>query len=173
MQKEQTKPLLVNIMTGVIVVGILAAGYFAFTNRDQTQPTATPTSTPTSVSEIASRTALVGIEIEATVKDLSDLNHAVASSAIIFSTPAFQNLQDFSVGVASESVGRPNPFVWSDWKVSLKILENKAVNSTEVSAPTQGVSASPQTENVACRGRSDKENDGQGHLVLLQPPILG
>lgn len=132
MQNEQTKSLLVNIITGVVVIGVLTAGYFVFTGQSQVPAV---TSAITSVGQVASETASIGNEIESTVRDLEDLQNAVASSAILFSTPAFQNLQDFTAAVPFESIGRTNPFLVTNWKQKMIALEKTA---------TAGLSVAPK-----------------------------
>lgn len=145
MQNEQTKSLLVNVMTGVVIIGVLAAGYFVFTNQTQTTG---GSSAPTSVSEIASETATIGTQIESTVSDLEDLTRAIASSTIIFSTPAFQNLQDFSVIVPSETVGRDNPFIPTDWKLKMSAPTNTA------GLPVQTRNSAASSVNVQAQTKS-------------------
>lgn len=142
MQQEQIKTLLVNIMTGVVIVGLLYAGYSVFTKGGESTATTTTTTTDLSVAKIAEETAFVGVEIDRTVANLKDLDRAVASSKVIFDLPAFQNLQDFSVAIPEEPLGRTNPFVPTEWKLKMKALEEPASKSTTPSsggvAPASG-----------------------------------
>lgn len=132
-----------NILTAVVVIGVLTAGYFVFINKQ------TPVANvDTSVAQIAEETASIGTEIDSTVRDLKDLERAVASSKVIFDLPAFQNLQDFSVAVPTEAVGRTNPFVPTAWKLKMKALEaadaKRAGTSGATSqSSTQSASATP------------------------------
>lgn len=114
MQKEQTKKLIMDIVTGAIIVGVLVGAYFVFRKKD-----ATPVAT-VSASETADQVVAVGTQVASTIRDLKDLNRSVEKFAAVFSTPAFTGLQDFSATVAPEAVGRPNPFLPTDWKLRQK-----------------------------------------------------
>ena len=105
MQKEQIKTILINTLTFTVVMGIFGAGYYIYFRG----PT-TVIIQATSVAKIAEETALIGTEIDYTVRDLGELSSAIANSAIIFELPAFKNLQDLSTQVPAEPVGRTNPF---------------------------------------------------------------
>lgn len=137
MQKGQTKSLLVNILTAVILAGVLIVGYFVFVKKD-----AAVTSSVASIAKIAEETASIGTEIDYTVKNLGDLERAVASSKIIFDLPAFKNLQDFTVVVQGETTGRPNPFIPPAWKLKMKALEEVAAKSATSQSNTQSASVS-------------------------------
>lgn len=155
MQQEQIKSLLVNIMTAVVVIGVLVAGYFVFIKKD-TAITSSVTSI-TSVARIAEETASIGAEIDYTVKDLKDLTRAVASSTVIFDLPEFQKLQDFSVTVPAETVGRDNPFIPTAWKLKMKALEE---------AIGKGVASEPSAQSAPVSGT-------QSNATQTPPSLLG
>lgn len=136
MQQEQIKTLLVNILTFAIVIGVLVAGYIVFTKKDTST-----TGSVTSVAKIAEETASIGAEIDSTVKDLRDLSRAVASSTIIFDLPEFQNLENFSVTIQPEPIGRMNPFVPTVWKLKMKASE-EAIKRGASTAITQSATVS-------------------------------
>lgn len=128
MQQEQIKALLVNIFTGAVIVGVFVAGYFVIFKKDTDVVTSVA-----SVARIAEQTASIGVEIDATVKDLRELTGAVSRSKVFFDLPAFSNLENFTVAVPKEEVGRDNPFVPTVWKLKMKALEAEAGRSV----PTQ------------------------------------
>lgn len=125
-------------MTVAVVAGFLYAGYTVFLKSNEPSSTAVP---ELSVAKIAEETAVVGVEIDRTVRNLKDLEHAVASSKLIFDLPAFQNLQDFSVAIPEESLGRTNPFVPTAWKLKMKALEEVVSKP----APSSSSGASPSS----------------------------
>lgn len=146
MKNEQTKSLIVNIVTFIVVVGVLAAGYFVFIKKSDVSSS---TNAAVSVNAIASETAMIGNEIESTVKDLQDLKSAVESSAIIFSSPAFQNLENFTVPIPEGAVGgRTNPFILTDWKIKFKALEGASVSTTNTVKAAAPQTASPTTPSA-------------------------
>lgn len=140
MQQEQIKTLLVNILTGGIILGVFVAGYFVFIKKDTAV-----TSSVTSVARIAEKTASIGTEIDYTVRDLKDLARAVASSTVIFDLPEFQNLENFSIDIPAETVGRDNPFVPTVWKLKMRALEESVNKSTASQSSTQSASVSQTT----------------------------
>lgn len=138
MQKEQIKALIVNIFTGVVVVGVFVAGYFVFFKKDS--EIVTPT---ISVARVAEQTAFISVEIDATVNDLRELSNAVAKSKVFFDLPAFSNLENFSVTVPKEEIGRENPFLPTAWKLKMKdldstIAKNNTTQQITQSAPVSG-----------------------------------
>lgn len=145
MQNEQKKSLTVNIITGALVVGVMVVGYFMFTNQVQSPIS---TNQPTLVGKIASETVLIGSDIESTVKDLENLKRAVEGATIIFSTPAFQNLQDYSVAIPPQPVGRPNPFVLTSWKQKIKELEKAPATQSSSKSQTPSSSVLPNGSSV-------------------------
>jgi len=118
MSREKIKTLLVNIATAAIAVGLITIGYFVFLKKD-----VPAVDTAATVAEIVEDTTTIAAEIDDAVRDLGDLEHAVVSSTMIFDLPAFKNLQDFSVVIQAEAVGRPNPFIPTLWKLKMKTLE--------------------------------------------------
>lgn len=144
MKKEQTKSLILNIITGSVVVGLFVTGYFVFVKKEPVVDT-----TVASVVDIAQQTTVIVSQIDSTIKELGELESAVESSTAIFEDAAFKNLQDYSVKIPEETIGRDNPFVPTAWKVKLKALET-VVNSGSQSAVVSGASqASSQTASVA------------------------
>lgn len=146
MQQEQIKTLLVNVLTAAVVGGVLAVGYFVFIKKD-TAVTSTGASAP-SVATIAEETTFIGAEIDSSVQDLKGLERAVASSTVIFDLPAFKNLQDFSVAIPAEAIGRPNPFIPAAWKLKLKTLEETIKSSVAGAGGNAPSQASQQSATV-------------------------
>ena len=136
MKPEQTKTLIVNILTAAVVIGVIVAAYFVFIKKD-VPVISTVTSSVSSVAQIAEETALMGSQIDTTVSDLNELAKAVESSNIIFELPAFKNLRDFSVAIPGESVGRDNPFVPTVWKINM---------TSNLSASTGADTVTPQEQ---------------------------
>ncbi|MBI5077831.1 MAG: hypothetical protein HZB11_00475 [Candidatus Yonathbacteria bacterium] len=137
MKNEQIKSLLINILTVAVPVGVLIVGYFIFVKKD----TATVSSVA-SIAKIAEETVSIGTQIDYTVKDLGDLERAVADSKIIFDLPAFKNLQDFTVAVPIEAVGRSNPFIPTAWKLKMRAIEETAAKSATSQSGAQSASVS-------------------------------
>jgi uncharacterized membrane protein YeiB len=117
MQKEQNKKIIIDVVTGIVILGVLVVGYFAFR---KTSPTTTIPDIVVPSTETADQVVTVGMQVSGTVKDLKDLNNSVQQFAAVFGTQAFSNLQDFSAQVPPEPVGRANPFLPTDWKLSQK-----------------------------------------------------
>lgn len=141
MQQEQIKKIIINGLAILVIAGVIITGYFAFTNGS------TPdTILEVSVGRVAEETRFIGTEIDKTVKDLEGLDSALDSSVAIFSLPAFRSLQDFSVSIPEEPVGRDNPFVPTLWKAQMKVLEESnqksSVSSGSISSPRAGQSTS-------------------------------
>lgn len=134
MKEDQSKSPVMNIVTGIVVVGLLVAGYFILFKKD------TATISPTSVALVAQKTSSLGVDIDSTIQSLKNLSRAVENATIIFDLPAFRNLQDFSVPVTTDGIGRINPFTPADWKIKL----NEAEGGTEsVSKPGPAVIVTP------------------------------
>lgn len=104
-----------DITTGVVIIGVLVGAYFAFRTNDVAIPSIVVPST-----ETADAVVLVGAQVASTARDLRDLNRAVEKFSDVFATPAFASLQDFTISVDPEAVGRTNPFVPTDWKLIQK-----------------------------------------------------
>jgi hypothetical protein len=115
MQKQQTKKIIMDVITGVIVAGVFVVGYFAFKKND-----VAPADILTLPTDIADQVVAVGSKVDGTIRDLKDLNRSVEKFSAVFKTPAFTSLQDFSATIAPETIGRPNPFLPTDWKLMQK-----------------------------------------------------
>ena len=135
MQQEQIKTLIVNIFTGAVVVGVFVVGYFVLFKKETEVVTSIQ-----SVARIAEQTASIGVEIDATVKDLTELSDAISRSKVFFEWPAFSNLENFTVTVPSEEIGRVNPFLPTVWKLKMKALEEAASKSATQQRATQSAS---------------------------------
>ena len=103
-----------NIGTGIVILGIIFAGYWFFIKKQ-----GGAISDAGTVAKVAEQTIVEGTNLARTIKELNDLNKAVLSSIGIFNTQAFRDLQDFSIQVPEEPVGRNNPFVPTIWKAKL------------------------------------------------------
>lgn len=154
MEQDKTKNLLINILTAAVVVGVAVAGYFVFMKTDTTSITGVA-APATSVAVVAEETTAIGNEIDSTVRNLGDLERAVASSKVIFDLPAFKNLEDFSVEIPGDTVGRVNPFVPTVWKIKMKALEASLLKkSSSASAPASSQSASALDTTTATSSAS-------------------
>lgn len=123
MQKGKTKKILIDIITGAVVIGVIVVGYFAFKSN---QPVISDGIIGGPSAGIADQVVVVGAQVAGTVRDLSDLRQAVEQSVTVFNLPAFSSLQDFSAQVTPEPVGRPNPFLPTDWKLRQQLsVSNK------------------------------------------------
>ena len=150
MQQEQTKTIIVNILTALVVIVFVVVAYFVFIRKEVPIISSVVSSVQT-VAQVAEETALIGSEIDTTVSDLGDLAAAVESSNVIFELPAFKNLKDFSIVVSEEPVGRTNPFVPTVWKINMENLTTGAGTSLSssvdsgtavslpVSSPSSGI----------------------------------
>lgn len=162
MQQEQLKTLLVNIITGVVILAVLAAGYFVFVKKEGAT-TQSDTGAPL-VKTDAQTTVLVGLEISRTVKVLEELNQSVIDSKKFFDRPEFNNLKDFSVVVPRGEVGRENPFAPTAWKLKIKALEESA---SKASAKGQGGQEASIIRQIQEQLPTDEETD------IIQTPAEG
>lgn len=143
MQQEQTKTLLVNIITGIVIMAVLAVGYSVFPkNESIVSDVAASSSTET----VAQTTALIGAKIEDTVASLKKLHSAVEDSTAVFKLPAFNNLIDFSVGIPNQNIKRENPFVPTEWKLKMNALEDAMRKSIARGTSGQTDLVIPQSE---------------------------
>lgn len=128
MQTEQTKTLVINVVTGLIVVGVLYAGYRAFFAQPASDSGTTTATAPVSI-DVTTETVIIGAQISNTLRELENLKKSVADSTAFFTLNAFKNLSDSSVEVPSEIVGRSNPFEQTVWKMRLRALEDAALKN--------------------------------------------
>lgn len=112
MQKEQIKKILIDLITASVVVAVLVIGYYVFFKKNTVSQVVVGSST-----EVADQVVLVGSQIANTARSLRDLRSSVEKTSAVLSTPAFTSLQDFSVEVSPEPIGRANPFLPTDWKI--------------------------------------------------------
>lgn len=112
--KSPQKTLIMNIGTWIIVLGVLALGYWMFARKQGSAPLEV-----NDTANITKQTIVEGTDLARTIRDLSDLNRAILSSVGIFNMQSFRELKDFSVDVPKESVGRDNPFLPTEWKIRL------------------------------------------------------
>lgn len=126
-----------NIATGVVVIGVIATGYFVFFKKDATVSTTVTTSLVG-----AQETVIVGAQVSGTLRELEDLKRAVKDSAEVFRSAAFQSLTNFSVAVPEEPLGRDNPFELTAWKARQKALEETASKRGSSSQSSQSASVS-------------------------------
>lgn len=129
-----------NIATGVFVIAVIATGYFVFFKKE-TAPIAPTTGASTALG--VAQTIAVSTDIARTKTELSELKKTVTDSIEVFSSREFRSLQDFTVGVPEEPIGRPNPFVPTDWKIKIKAAEAAA---SKKSGSTGGSSAPAPVE---------------------------
>lgn len=179
MQQEQIKTLLVNGATGLVVVGVLVAGYLVFVKKE---PELVVSSVTISPEEVAVQTGSIGADIERAVRDLEDLNRAVQDSATVFGMATFKRLKDLSVRVSAEAVGRENPFVPAEWKVKMKVFEEatgkqvvQKVSSQTVSkkqAETQSQPALAQPQPIPDTPQAPSDTPQTLPAVPQTPPLI-
>ncbi|OHA84421.1 MAG: hypothetical protein A2937_01655 [Candidatus Yonathbacteria bacterium RIFCSPLOWO2_01_FULL_47_33b] len=145
----QTKKMMMNVATGALVLGVIAGGYFAFVGKKMDTTTSGATvSTPGIAQTIA-----ISTDISRTKTELSELKKAVAASVEVFTSTEFRSLQDFTVQVYEEPVGRDNPFMITDWKTKMKDEEAAASRRSSSGAS----SVTPSTPEVVVP-KSTQEN---------------
>lgn len=145
MSQEQTKNLLINIVTVLVIVGILVEGYFVFKGKQVVGPGETAVAPS---AENATEIVVIGSEIARTVTDLQDLKRSVEGSATVFSMPEFKNLQDFSTSIPSEVVGRTNPFITTDWKLKTMALEEAVKGGASATSATSQPQSTPVSSGI-------------------------
>ena len=138
MREDKTKSIIVNIVTALMIAGVLGVGYWVFFKKDS--------GVAQDITALSSDTAVevvdIGSEVDRTVSDLEALKEAVATSKAIFTTSSFKDLQNFSVTVPSESIRRENPFIPTAWKIRMQALETAISKGGQSSAATQAAEAS-------------------------------
>jgi len=150
MKKEQINNILINIATVAIGLGVLIFGYFSFVSKDKVV-----TDSVAIVAEIAENTTSVGADIDNTVRTLDDLSRAVALSTVLFELPSFKSLQNFTVQVLSEKVGRENPFVPAEWKLKMKNLEASVKSSVSIPSTTEDTAPSALEGDKQTKAKPD------------------
>ncbi|TAN35719.1 hypothetical protein EPN27_03230 [Patescibacteria group bacterium] len=153
MQQEQIKKIIINGLAVLVIVGVVVTGYMSFTGGN-TNDIATYDASV--VGQVAEETRLIGDEIDRTVSELRGLDSALESSVAIFDLPAFMNLEDFSISIFEEPVGRDNPFIPTLWKEQMKVIEGVEqksgassgfISSTQVVQPTPASNTWPQSSS--------------------------
>lgn len=133
MQQEQIKKIIINGLAVLVIVGVVVTGYSSFIGGNTDNITTPDISV---VGQVAEETRFIGAEIDRTVSELRGLDSALESSVAIFDLSAFMNLQDFSVPIFEEPVGRDNPFVPTSWKAQMKALEGAEQKNSASSGST-------------------------------------
>lgn len=113
------KKLTMNIATGVLVLGAVTLGYFFFI-KNKTVTVAPEAAAP--ALGIA-QTVAISSNISRTKTELGNLKKTVDSSVKVFTSVEFRSLQDFSMQVPEEPIGRDNPFTLTDWKIKMNADE--------------------------------------------------
>ena len=140
MREDKTKTFVVNIVTVLVVLGVIVSGYLVFNKKEISVPLGNAPSV-----ENAEAIVATGSEISRTVSELTDLKKAVTDSVAVFRMPEFMRLENFSVMVPSENVGRLNPFITPAWKVRQQALEKALAKRTGAG----GSSLEPKTASSA------------------------
>lgn len=107
-----------DIITWAGIISVFVVGYLVFKPKSQI---ASPVVDPAVA--IAARTEAIGADIGRAVAGMKELTQAVNDSLSIFDEPIFQKLEDFSLTLTPETVGRDNPFEQAAWKRKIKIDE--------------------------------------------------
>lgn len=113
MQTPQTKKIVINTATTIIVIGIVGTIYWTFFG-DKENKAETRVST-----EQVNQTVMVGFDIARTRRELEGLEKSIRSAQSIFDAPVFKDLENLSVRVQRENAGRDDPFVKTAWKISV------------------------------------------------------
>lgn len=140
----QVKKMVMNIATGVLIFGAIGVGYTVFF-KEKTD-TATP-ETPAPVLGVA-QTVAVSSDIARTKAELSELKKTVAASINVFSSREFRSLEDFTLQVPEEPIGRDNPFMSTDWKLKIKAEEAAAASKKTASGSGSVVTTVAETPVV-------------------------
>lgn len=114
MNEKNTKALVVNVITVVVVFGMLGVGYVVFFKKEGV---VTEVAT---IQEAALETVAIHAEIKGVREDLESLNDAVGKAKEFFANAAFQDLVDRSTNIPHEAVSRDNPFIVPKWKTDLE-----------------------------------------------------
>ncbi len=140
---------MINIATGVVVLGVIGAGYWFVIGKGD----------PVKESELASGSQLassVASDVTRTISELKILKQAVASSTEFFIKPAYTDLKDFTGKVSEEPIGRDDPFTMTPWKQKLideeEAAKKKASSSSKISssvAPQSSVATPPIDNSTA------------------------
>ena len=142
MNSPKPKSIMVNIITGALVLGVIALGYVTFMQGDATAPTETIADSSGSLllPDSSTNTLATSLRVAQTAKDLKELSNSVEDSSILFNNKAFQGLIDFSVSIPSEPAGRENPFIKTSWRLKFdeleKTAEKKASQQSSVTSMT-------------------------------------
>ncbi len=122
MNSQKTKALIKNIVMSAVLIGVLIIAYIVFKKDTEVN---TLSGGAVAVDSVFTPD-VVEARVTRTVTELNELKSAIASMIAIFSTPVFRSLEDFSVSIPEEPVGRENPFVITEWKIKTKALEDAA-----------------------------------------------
>lgn len=112
---EKTNSMGVNIAITIFVFLVLYLGYNSITGNPSQDGSASgePQSATQQMVSASSQ------EVTQTFDELKNLNRSIVNSAALLDLPAFDQLQDNSVQVSPEPIGRDNPFAQTDWKTRL------------------------------------------------------
>ncbi|MBI5798390.1 MAG: hypothetical protein HZB10_00470 [Candidatus Yonathbacteria bacterium] len=145
MQNEQIKTIVSNTAIILIIVAAGAAGYFFL--KDKLAVLSSRDSFGQVDTELS--IAEVGSEITRTVALLKKLDGLVKESALIFSEPSFGSLEDFSVEIPKESLGRDNPFIPTNWKLDNLKMSATVLNGSAFQSGAKDTSTAPQPPSSA------------------------
>lgn len=112
---EKTNSMGINIAITIFVFIVLYLGYNSIT--DKTSQDGTVSGEPQSATQ--QMVSASSQEVTQTFDELKNLNRSIVNSAALLDLPAFDQLQDNSVQVSPEPIGRDNPFAQTDWKARL------------------------------------------------------
>lgn len=118
-----------------MILGIGFGGY-VFATQPSTTTAQGLLTTTTPGSEV---TGVAGRQVISLLNQLNVINFDTS----LFKNPVYQSLQDFTVDVGAQGVGRANPFLPTGGTV----IKNKAVNVPVVTLPAE-VSPEPVAESV-------------------------
>lgn len=153
MDTQRAKTLVINIITGVVIVAVLATAYLMFFKKDSTE-----VANITEAVETAEETIIIGMQVSRTLRELDELGKAVSESVQIFKTRAFRELENFSTEVPKGEVGRDNPFEPTTWKERMNALESRTSQRTQTSAQAQPASVPPPPSYFLGSGGYDYGN---------------
>lgn len=150
MDTSDKKTILVDVLTGLVLLLVLVFGYLTFVSKETSSaPGVTEVNT---TPDVVAETIAISDSIAQTKEEIGDLARAVTEATQIFNSPDFVSLEDFSRVVPAETVGRDNPFLKTDWKLRLEALEQAAQK-----AASQTTASQTQTQTEPVNVSSDEE----------------
>lgn len=116
------KEIIINASIVLLVIVAIIFAYFIFIEKGENSIKKVFTGSQNTSTE---DTIVAGTEIAGIINELKELKSSIVGTSLIFNSPVFGSLKDFSVVVPEEAIGRENPFVPTSWKLKA-IAEERA-----------------------------------------------